>query len=609
MSNTNFSSYKKIFCDSAEALRWAYKRGLPNDTIIFTSSPALLLDDNPYIRNIESRWTIKELKIFQSTIKEFTEDIFDAVSSIEGVSHELALCLTQSALFFHNFLYKASCLIEQDLVESRLFIRINVENSDPLQNNMNSPWDYLISSNSKFDTVDYLLRNDEWGKLTTKGVPWLRRMQIIGIETLFYRLVNLFTGWIPANLFRKQVLIHSENEVVIETAAVLALRGVRIKKLRLNKGSDIVSKDSKLLAIQSVIQPIVLKRIKEWVTPQLVQQCENIFFQRFEKQLSIFQNSQKQWKSILEKEVRQRKTVLLTNWPGKAERLAMIKLCHDMEIPVVSAQHGVTMEISAVHSAVSASYEINSSDCFIAYNRTSAEVANSSHFCWEKGKVFVSGMSARHFRMVKSTPLSKVDVPIVYISTNLYTANLGFIGAWMTDYDRAKAEYRLINDVFARLPHNVCYKTYPEENRRYADRDPVIEKVLKTENIKLFDQKIDMRFLLGNYRILITSSATSTLSWPIMTGKPVVFINMENNKPLTEKAHDSLAKGIFLFDTSDPEFHEELLIFLSQPIEKIEELWKKKKEDRTIMIKDYFTEYDSGAGMRSANIIIEEYLN
>ena len=70
-----------------------------------------------------------------------------------------------------------------------------------------------------------------------------------------------------------------------------------------------------------------------------------------------------------------------------------------------------------------------------------------------------------------------------------------------------------------------------------------------------------------------------------------------------------MAKGIFLFDTSDPEFHEELLIFLSQPIEKIEELWKKKKEDRTIMIKDYFTEYDSGAGMRSANIIIEEYLN
>ena len=40
----NLSKYNTIFCDSLQALEWAYKNGLPESAIIKTSAPAMLWD-------------------------------------------------------------------------------------------------------------------------------------------------------------------------------------------------------------------------------------------------------------------------------------------------------------------------------------------------------------------------------------------------------------------------------------------------------------------------------------------------------------------------------------------------------------------------------------
>jgi hypothetical protein len=150
------------------------------------------------------------------------------------------------------------------------------------------------------------------------------------------------------------------------------------------------------------------------------------------------------------------------------------------------------------------------------------------------------------------------------------------------------------------LPHKVCYKTYPEDNRRYADKDPVLSDVDISDNIEIFSEKIDMRYLVSKYRVLVTTCATSTLAWPIMSGKPVVFINQKNKSPLTDDALISLSKGIFVFNDQDESFHNKLLTFLSQPIEEIERLWKEKRKAHKEMIREYFSMHKSDAGRRAA---------
>jgi hypothetical protein len=168
-------------------------------------------------------------------------------------------------------------------------------------------------------------------------------------------------------------------------------------------------------------------------------------------------------------------------------------------------------------------------------------------------------------------------------------------------------EHLLVTKVLGRLPHKVCYKNYPEDNRRYADKDPVLMEVCAQENMDLFSRKIDMRYLLSKHRVLVTTVATSTLSWLVMSGKPVVFINQIHNGPLTKNAHSIFSKGLFLFDNTEG-FHERLRNFLSLPIAEIEKLWTQKKGAREKMVKQFFTSsLCNNSGKIASGVINDKY--
>jgi hypothetical protein len=243
-------------------------------------------------------------------------------------------------------------------------------------------------------------------------------------------------------------------------------------------------------------------------------------------------------------------------------------------------------------------------DVMFSYNQKIVNIQKSTHF--DKSKYYIIGMPYRLIRMRSKIIPSNQGPPIIYISTNLY--HMGFCLSSKTDYSRARSEQEVVTKVLGKLPHKVCYKTYPEDNRRYSDVDPVLRDIELANNIELFSKKLDMRYLISNYRILVTTCATSTLGWPIMSGKPVVFINQRKNSPLTDDAYVSLSKGIFVFNDDDDDFHLNIRKFLSQTIERIEELWKEKSKDREDMIKMFFSKYDGGAGKRAARIILNEYL-
>jgi hypothetical protein len=605
IQNINFPLYDNVFCDSLEALEWAYDNGLSRDALIRTSSPKMLWSQKPNIIHVESHWNVDRMKEFQTTIKRFSEDIYDRTRLIESFSHEESLCVSQVALQFHRILFKAACLNKEDLIEPRLFISID-GNGGHNGNNINSPWAILLGSNPNFRNVTYTLKDDKWDTLTTNGVPIWNRMRIGGLETVVYRMLIKIMAKLPNFFFNKQVLVINESELLIETASSLALSWVQIKKIKPNKTKNISIDENKLSVVKGKISPVVFKRIRNWVDDDFVSILERIFFRNVEEKLKFFWKSKSQWQDTV-KECKHQKKVLLINAPGNIKWSALTSVCREYGIPVVSTQHGVTHEICATHGEVSSKYDINFSDLFLAYNLYSKKISESSYF--SRGNSCVVGISARHIRMRESYYFrNRSDIPIAYVSTNLYRGNLSAFSTWKTDYDRSLCENRLISDVFGRLPHKVLYKAYPEENRRYADHDPVIETIHTKENIELFNSKVDMRYLLRKHRILITSIATSTIGWLVMSEKPVVFINRYADNPLTKEAHVAFSKGLFLFDDIDKNFHENLYKFLSLPIDKIEELWKKKEVDRNYMINHFFTSSSKkNSGKISAKMIMERY--
>jgi hypothetical protein len=345
------------------------------------------------------------------------------------------------------------------------------------------------------------------------------------------------------------------------------------------------------------------KRVKRWATPSAVEITMLQFKRHIAEQFKQFKLLAKAWEKTLINNNNIKRAVLV-NAPGNTKGCALAHACRKNNIPMLSSQHGVTVEISKAHSNLQALFDSSVADVIFAYNSKIIEVEKKSYF--DNATHYSVGMPLRLISMKHSKTMDKPASPIVYISTNLY--HIGLTISHRTDYSNARSEQKFILEVLSKLPHKVRYKTYPEDNRKYVDIDPVLEDIREADNIELFSKKIDMRYLVSEHSILVTTCATSTLGWPVMSGKPVVFINQENKSPLTDEAHKSLSKGIFVFDADEQDFYKNIRDFLSQPIDEIERLWKEKEGLRKEMLKQYFCAYSSGAGVRAAKVIIQEYL-
>ncbi len=601
---TNLNQYKTVFCDSLQALEWAYHNGLPSDAVVKTSSPTMLFSKNKHIKHIESRWTVDEMKSFQQSILSFSEDIFNELANCNKIRRDLALSITQELCKSQHMLYKAACLNTEDIYDKRLFIKVDGYGG-ARGNLMNPPWDSILHGFPEFYSVNFKLTGNSWASsaLSISNVPLLYRLHFAGIKTIIFRISNKISKFIPNFLTRINILVPSENELLIDTAGSLVLKGASSHSLTVSN-SRYIEEDINydVSYIFNIINVFIDERLNKWVIPELHENCRKIFSNRIMKAITETNRYRLQWKKpLLSKTFKN--PIVLINSPCNISGFALTQLCHENDILTFSFQHGVTQEINAYHGEVSIGYEINTSDYYFAFNNQSKVVSEMSYF--KRGQAFTVGISSRHLRLSNDKYNDKIH-PIIYISTNIYKGNLNAFCGFLTDYGRAIAEMNLVDKVLSKIPYSLSYKPYPEENSRYADVDPVFDIVKKYDNIDIILDKVDMRYLVKEYRIMITSAATSTMTWPLLSSKPLIYIELDNNSMLTKDAYSLFKKSVFLFDSSSKNFYNDLKIFLSKPLNEIESEYREKLYFRKKLIKKYFTEYKYGsAGDRAAKHIFD----
>ena len=112
----------------------------------------------------------------------------------------------------------------------------------------------------------------------------------------------------------------------------------------------------------------------------------------------------------------------------------------------------------------------------------------------------------------------------------------------------------------------------------------------------------ELRYLLGQYRLFITTKATSTVSWIVATGKPLLFIDHYCHARLSEDAKDAFSESFFLFDQRDFDFESRVKTFLKRPFDEILEEWESKSVQRLQTIKQFF----GGDQERNRNQIFDD---
>ena len=190
-STVDFKKYKNVFCDSAEALDWAYKNGLNKNAIIRTSSPEMLWKDNLNILNLADCWSKVKIKKFLESTNSYSKDIYDSVLNLKDISHEEALCITRDLVRFDRVLFKAACLKQNDLIEPLLFISIEGKGGS-FGNRLNPPWKDLLKNNSKFKIVPFKIKDDEWDVMSVKKVSIIYRLFLGGYQLIIYRFFIWF---------------------------------------------------------------------------------------------------------------------------------------------------------------------------------------------------------------------------------------------------------------------------------------------------------------------------------------------------------------------------------------------------------------------------------
>ena len=588
-----------MFCDSFEALEWAYKQGLPKSAIIKSSSPAMLWSEKKNIQNIEDKWSTNKLKKFQKPIPKLIEDVFK-IAINNNIGRELALTMAQSTSKFQDMIYYASCLDRDDFTDPRLFIYVSGKHGAYSQT-MNTPWDKILVKNKMFSMESYDLLNDSWSVLTTKGVGYWSRFKVAGFETIIYRFAVNFLSLIPNWVFKKLVLLPNENELNIEIAVNLAMRGVKIKKIQ--KVSQLNNTEIQVKSPfpeDAII--LIRERIECWVDPSVVDHVLSLFKSFMHDRIKEFEIFSSEWDETIEANWLKNKTSVLVNTPGNINGHALAYSCRKKNIPIISSQHGITQEIRNKNHILDIGFECSVADTMFTFNSKIIDIEKKSDFT--KSQYHDIGMPFRLKRMKAIQKKSKFITPVLYISVNLYKRGMPVSPS--TIYKNSLNEKSIVK-ILSNLPHKVCYKTYPEDTRRYADSDPILDYINRTNNIEIFSEKIDLRYLLSKYRILISSCATSTLGWLVMSQKPIVFINFKNNNSLSKDAHNDLSKALFVFNYNDKDFDLNIDNFLSQPIEKIEGLWQEREVMRKKMIKKYFSSNEKGAGEKAAKIILKKH--
>ena len=587
-----------VFADAQLLVQWV--SDVAPHAEVRTFSPGV--DSAKAYAGLTPEW-MRNLEIGAAEVADGLRDLIwdedpDLASAIARVSQDS----------LHRLLYKAACLIERDFHVPTVLLQPR-DCSDPTFNDtFSSPLEELLNGHENFRCIyvprQLLSATDDPRPPAPK---LLTRLAFGNPLAKIFRLFQMFWNLTSLPGPRGTILTVRDNELVKETGSWLAMRGYALASLPFTEPvckpvREVHAKDIELVKRLRGALPELCKCAFSGVLADLaIKALERSFGQKVAEATMDYRKSRELWRLFLADACKRGRVprAVLTNTIGGVTIAALHHVLRNKGIPLVVFQHGITMEYHATHHHYGAAHETACSDLAILYNERGVAAAARSKY--RQGKGVAVGVP-RDYVAGKYIGFFKNAPPIWYIATALYLGNRGALFEGVADGDKSAFEYEVVNRVLSRLPYRVAYKSYP--GRRFLDPLPEELEVERAENIDMIRQRIDMRYLFGAARILITARSFSTPSWCIMSGKPVIHIDILDQSPLTPAAKEAFADGVFLFDAGSTDFHEKLREFLSKPLQEIESLYAAKAPAREYLKQQFISAHGThGAGFRAATEI------
>ncbi|MEQ8667364.1 MAG: hypothetical protein RIC16_16715 [Rhodospirillales bacterium] len=597
----SFGLFRRAYCDSLALLERARADGLPADVQVLSASPAMILGG--HAESVHREFDYEKRRALDEQTLALSGKIRDAVARA-GYGSSQANLLAGHALHLQAMIAHAASLDERDHQDPVLVVRGHTGHggTDRL---FGAPWSGLLAGRDNVTVVEYDLPMDDKFLLQGGESPSLMaRIRFAPWHRILFRCLEFVSRVTRFVRRRRRVFVFSTNELVMETCAVLGTRGYPLLNLDAPAPSD--TTDNSGLdefglppAVTESLRGVLDQHVAGWVAEPFRNDMVAACLRRCGLRWSTYDSALTAWERSLVAADPSPGDMLAVNYPGGPVALALIDAFRRRGALTFACEHGATRQFNKTHRQLVPMFEVSFVDWVMSFSQRSADICNASPFA--VGRALPVGFPADYFR-VRDTPSDDSYPPVLFVSTTLYAGNLQGLSGGLSDVDAARRDLKIIDDVLERIPHRTTFKPYPAI--RYPDPDPVIERVRESERVDLFEDNFDLRYEIGKHRVVVTSRATSTVSWCVMSGKPLIFIDYPDHMPLTPEAREAFEAALFVVDAGAPDWLEQLRTLLSKPIDEIEALWAEKAGNRPRLVREFFTIPEPGAGIRAADEII-----
>ena len=157
--------------------------------------------------------------------------------------------------------------------------------------------------------------------------------------------------------------------MIIEIVSKLFFSGFNIINF---KNVSLINNDkniNNIKELKNLLHQTFKNRIKQWVIPELFDECLLYFNKHLEIKIKNYNN----WKVTFNKQIASFKrnnhnqlnsSIVFINHPSSSKGLAIKNIFNSYNIKVFSFQHGVTAEISDTHKYCLSQHDSSSSDIY-----------------------------------------------------------------------------------------------------------------------------------------------------------------------------------------------------------------------------------------------------
>ena len=209
----NFRDHKIIFCDSEDSLKQSFKQGLRKDSLIRTSSPALLINKKLKTKVIKPKINKKLHLDFHYGVLSFVEEVYKKFINNKKFKN-YAILIARQALLLQPKILQIASLVEDDFEKPRSII-VSRSGNKEIDKRTNGVWENFLESNQKNQVIETKITpTDERSSMGPETPSFWNRVQFLGWEKILYRSFLKLWSYIPSSLSKKNILILNENELL-----------------------------------------------------------------------------------------------------------------------------------------------------------------------------------------------------------------------------------------------------------------------------------------------------------------------------------------------------------------------------------------------------------